>query len=416
PEPPRAAARSARRTGGRASGTRPLAAGRRGARPAPHAGPPDADPQPYFGRRGYAARAGAHRAEPAPRRRFLPGGESRPRLGRDCRSRGGGGSYQAGRGSLAKVEHLPESQVCGSRYPDGPPGARAPRGAFFRRHRGRAQSRSASPRRDDGSRESAGRAHERRLAHSANSRALDLAESLEVAAMIGGFAVSKRPLVYPALLAVCLFGACGSEKTTQSANAVEPREVEVYTVSANPAPSGAAPAVVPSTLTVEHEADLLAEEQGRLISVPADEGRRVRKGQVLAQLDDSDVRKQFEQDRAEMQSAEVNGRQAAILRQSAEVELGRQSDLRKEGLGTQRDYDRARFNLEAMRQEIEKARFDLEKARAKVARDELRLSRMQIKAPFDGIVSRRYARVGETLLKDQKVLRLTELRPLLVRF
>lgn len=234
--------------------------------------------------------------------------------------------------------------------------------------------------------------------------------------MIGGFAVSKRPLVYPALLAVCLFSACGSEKTTQSANAVEPREVEVYTVSANPAPSGAAPAVVPSTLTVEHEADLLAEEQGRLISVPADEGRRVRKGQVLAQLDDSDVRKQFEQDRAEMQSAEVNGRQAAILRQSAEVELGRQSDLRKEGLGTQRDYDRARFNLEAMRQEIEKARFDLEKARAKVARDELRLSRMQIKAPFDGIVSRRYARVGETLLKDQKVLRLTELRPLLVRF
>jgi RND family efflux transporter MFP subunit len=227
--------------------------------------------------------------------------------------------------------------------------------------------------------------------------------------------MNTRSAVYLVVFSASMFSGCSGMKSAKSANAGAPPDVEVYTAPTN-VPSAGEGYTVPSTLAVEHEADLLAEAQGRLTQVLADEGRRVKRGQVLAQLDDFDVRRQYEQDRAEMQSAEVQSREVVVLRQSAEVELGRQSDLRKEGLGTQRDYDRARFNLEAMRHEVEKAKFELEKAKAKVAADEIRLSRMRLKAPFDGIVSRRYARVGETLMKDQKILRLTELHPLLVRF
>ncbi len=225
--------------------------------------------------------------------------------------------------------------------------------------------------------------------------------------------MNTRPTIFLVVLSACMLGACTGEKPATPAENLP--EVEVYTVSATASTAGGA-YTVPSTLAVEHEADLLAEEQGPLIEVLADEGRRVKRGQALARLDDSDVRKQVEQDRAAMQALETQAREAVVLRQASEVELGRQSDLRKEGLGTQRDYDRARFNLEAMRHEVEKAQFDLAKAKAKFEGDELRLSRMRIKAPFDGIVSRRYARVGEMLLRGQKVLRVTELRPLLVHF
>jgi RND family efflux transporter MFP subunit len=228
--------------------------------------------------------------------------------------------------------------------------------------------------------------------------------------------VKIRATLYLLIASLSMLSACSGERSAKPATAAEtPPEVEVYTVSAGSSSASEA-YTVPSSLMVEHEADLLAEEQGRLIEVQADEGRRVKRGQVLAQLDDSDVRQQYEQARAAMQSLETQARESVVLRQSAEVELGRQSDLRKEGLGSQRDHDRARFNVEAMRHEVEKANFDLQRAKAKVEGDRLHLARMQIKAPFDGIVSRRYARVGETLMRDQKVLRLTELRPLLVRF
>jgi membrane fusion protein (multidrug efflux system) len=102
--------------------------------------------------------------------------------------------------------------------------------------------------------------------------------------------------------------------------------------------------------------------------------------------------------------------------QAAEVDLQRQSELFKEKLGSQRDYDRARFNLEAMGQEVEKVKHELGRTRARVEADELSISRMELRSPFDGIVSRRYARTGELLLPDAKVMRVTELRPLLVRF
>lgn len=223
-----------------------------------------------------------------------------------------------------------------------------------------------------------------------------------------------RPRVLLSFYFLGLLAGCGEQKPADSARADSRVEVDAYLVPAAANSSGGYS--VATTLTVEHEADLLAQEQARLVEVLADQGQRVQGGQVLAKLDDTEVRKQYEQNKAAMQSSEVQTRESEVVRQAAMVELQRQSDLRKEGLGTQRDYDRAKFNLEAMGQEVEKAKFDFERATARVAADEIRLGRMQIRAPFNGIISRRYAHVGQILMKDEKVLRLTELRPLLVRF
>ncbi len=218
------------------------------------------------------------------------------------------------------------------------------------------------------------------------------------------------------LLLIAVLAGCSGNKPEQSAKAAEPvADVEVYVVPAMES-AAARPLTVASTLAVEREADLLAQEDGMLMDVTADSGQRVKKGQLLARLDASRLHKQLEQDRAEARQLEASAKQAEVLRQAAEVELQRQAELRKEGLGSMRDYDRARFNLEAYKIEIAKAAAEYDRAKAKVEDDEIRLSRMDLRAPFDGIVSRRYARVGQSMLHDEKVLRLTELRPLLVRF
>jgi RND family efflux transporter MFP subunit len=224
----------------------------------------------------------------------------------------------------------------------------------------------------------------------------------------------KRCGLILTLLALLLAGCSGDAPQQVAGNTPAVPEVEVYAV---PAAAGAArsPSIT-TTLSVEREADLLAEEEGRLLEVLADQGQRVKQGQVLARLDDARLRKQLEQDRAEMHSAQARAQLFEVQRQGGEVELQRQSELRKEGLGSLRDYDRARFQLEGLKQEVARAGFDIASAKARVETNELRLSRMQLRAPFDGIVARRYARTGEMLLREARVLRVTELRPLLVRF
>lgn len=226
--------------------------------------------------------------------------------------------------------------------------------------------------------------------------------------------VKRHGALLLALLAS--LAGCSADKPQQTAKAAEAvADVEVYVVPA-PDSSAARPLTVASTLAVEREADLIAQEEGRLLEVMADLGQRMKQGDVIARLDATRLRKQVEQDRAEAKMLEAASKQAEIFRQGSEVELQRQGELRKEGLGSLRDYDRARFSLEAYKIEIVKAAAEADRAKAKVEEGEIRLGRMDIRAPFDGIVSRRYARVGQSLLQDEKVLRLTELRPLLVRF
>lgn len=227
--------------------------------------------------------------------------------------------------------------------------------------------------------------------------------------------MNVRHCFWVAVTLVAGLAGCSGQKPGAAAGGVESvPEITVFVVPAVEPPGR--PLRFPSTLSVEHEADLLAEEQGRLIEVLADQGQLVKRGQVLARIDDSRLQKQLEQDRAQKQMLEAHWHQAEVLREGAEVELKRQSELRQADLGSQRDFDRARFSLEGMRQEVVKARYDFERIRALVEDGEIRLSRMSLTAPFDGMVTRRYARIGEMLLRNAKVLRVTELRPLMVRF
>lgn len=241
---------------------------------------------------------------------------------------------------------------------------------------------------------------------------MDLAEGMELAAMTANLQMFRSVC---ALAVVLLLSACGGTPTQQAAREASP-EVEVDVFIVPPAPAPEAALSVPSTLTVEHEADLLAEEPGRLAEVLVDQGAAVKKGQLLARLDSERLRKQLDQDRAELEHLEAELKQDEVLVKAAEVELQRQTELRNEGLGSMRDFDRARFNLESVRHEVMKGQSKRDVARAKVEEGEIRVARLSIRAPFDGVVARRYAREGQLLLQDEKVMRVTELRPLLVRF
>lgn len=122
----------------------------------------------------------------------------------------------------------------------------------------------------------------------------------------------------------------------------------------------------------------------RLMSLQADEGYTVKKGQVLGQLEDSDIQKQLEEVRARAEFAEKD--------------YARKAELLKRGAISKGTADQSKADLDA--------------ARASVERVKAQLGYLQLTAPEDGLVMRRDGEVGELIPANQPVFWLSCCAPL----
>ena len=172
------------------------------------------------------------------------------------------------------------------------------------------------------------------------------------------------------LLALALLVvAAGAAAFLYSGRALRGRTVE--TVSASIVTEGQATTLLSATGYVEAErkADLSPKITSRITELNVTEGTRVRKGDVVARLDHTDLDAQL----ADAKATWVNAR----------AEMERQDALRKEGLAPQSAVDAA-VASEAS-------------TRAKVAYVEALLSYTEIRAPFTGVITAKRAFVGEAV-------------------
>lgn len=122
---------------------------------------------------------------------------------------------------------------------------------------------------------------------------------------------------------------------------------------------------------------------GTISALHADFNDRVRSGQVLAQLDPTFLRAQVLENRANLERAEVQYRQA--VRDSA-----RTFPLGARGLASQADLDQSQTAVESARAQVTSARAALQRA-------ETNLRYATIQSPIDGVVVSRDVDVGQTV-------------------
>ncbi len=146
------------------------------------------------------------------------------------------------------------------------------------------------------------------------------------------------------------------------------------------------------------EVDISAEVVGKILEMPVDEGYRVKRGDLLARLDDADYR-------ARVISAEANVAKlkAAIVQSEADLEKAERDFARQKALSEAdatsavelADYHtalvRARALVEIRRHELVEAEGRLQSARED-------LSKTVIESPIDGIISQRFAKQGEVVV------------------
>jgi RND family efflux transporter MFP subunit len=141
-----------------------------------------------------------------------------------------------------------------------------------------------------------------------------------------------------------------------------------------------------------------AERSGRLIRVAVQEGQKVRKGELLAELESDELRAAADESRARVREAEAEVH-------LSELNLARRRELAEEKIVSVNDLDQATRDLD-----IAKAR--LETVRATLARQQAQLDKTRILAPIDGTVVARHVDGGQTIDSGAKVATVANLRRL----
>ena len=122
---------------------------------------------------------------------------------------------------------------------------------------------------------------------------------------------------------------------------------------------------------------------GKIAKIYVEEGDRVEKGQLLAELDTRAVRLQLDQAQAALAVAEANYN-------DAQKNMERMERLKKEDAASDQQYEKIKLAYEAADAQHKQAR-----ATVNLARYNLDVSLM--KAPFSGVVASKNAEVGEVI-------------------
>ncbi|TAL82539.1 MAG: efflux RND transporter periplasmic adaptor subunit [Rhodanobacter sp.] len=176
------------------------------------------------------------------------------------------------------------------------------------------------------------------------------------------------------------------------------RAITVRTALAvSPAGDREAGAVLQATgyVTARRQATVSAQITGTLTAVLIEEGDYVRKGQVLARLDDSGYRAALDAARAQAAAAHALVAQyRAQLAQNVR-DAARQQSLVARGLIPRQTAEQARTLVETTRAQLFSQQKQVAAADAQVAQARVNFDYCVVRAPFSGVITTKDAQIGE---------------------
>jgi len=148
-------------------------------------------------------------------------------------------------------------------------------------------------------------------------------------------------------------------------------------------------------VTARRQATVSAKLTGQLVEVRVEEGDVVEVGEVLARLDDSQLRASLELTESQLIAARRAIDETAARLELADITLERTRRLVAEGVMGQADLDAADAEAEALRARLALAREQVQVAEREVALRRTQLADTVIRAPFGGVVISKDAQEGE---------------------
>lgn len=154
----------------------------------------------------------------------------------------------------------------------------------------------------------------------------------------------------------------------------------------------------PGQVEPKTKVEISAQVSARIIALPFREGQTVKNDDVLVRLDGRDLAALLDSAKAQLRSEEarLEGAQAALI--SAQLEFNRRKELSATKDISRAEYEGAEVEFKQAQSRLSVAERSIDIARANIQRAEKDLENTVIKAPFDGVITKLNAEVGETVV------------------
>lgn len=226
----------------------------------------------------------------------------------------------------------------------------------------------------------------------------------------------KRHIIAVVLLALGLLisSACSVQTPDRVSAATAP--APVVTPAVPDPPIAEKPFTVSGPLVVEHQLDLLAQREGIVAKLNSDVGARVNAGDVLAQLDDRQLSADLEAARSKTLSTEAGLNSWKAEAKVLDADYERAKKLWDSQLIPLEQFEHAKYKAEEEHYEVQRVAQMLVTDKANQQSLELEVEKTRIRAPFSGVVARRYVREGQQVARGDRLFWITGDGPLRMRF
>ena len=198
-------------------------------------------------------------------------------------------------------------------------------------------------------------------------------------------AAALRPLAF--MLAAALLGGCGRHDGAAPDTAL--RVVQAHTVTLA-AQDAASRTMLSGVVASAHQVQVASRLMGYIRAVDVHEGERVRAGQVLLQVDPTDIEGQVAQARAGLAQAQAN-------LANAQADYTRFGNLYKAEAVTRQQWEGIELRYKVAQQQVAAARAGYATAAA-----QMRYAR--VTSPIDGVVAQKMASAGDLAAPGRPLL------------
>ncbi len=214
-------------------------------------------------------------------------------------------------------------------------------------------------------------------------------------------------------LATALLTGCSDSQSSTESSSVLAAKPETTNP---PVPPDSADITSSGPIVVENQLDVTAQREGVVADISADTGKSVRKGDILARLDDRQLTADRDAAAAKQRSVEANIKNWQSEIKVLQADLARSEKMWDAQIITKEQLEHDRFKVEADQYELERERESAINQQEVVRSLNLELEKTRIIAPFAGVVARRYVRVGQRVATGDRLFWVTATSPLRVKF
>lgn len=148
----------------------------------------------------------------------------------------------------------------------------------------------------------------------------------------------------------------------------------------------------------KQEVQLRSQVSGQLVSVPIQEGDRVKQGEVVLRIDPKTYQADVDQQKAQVQLQQDSIQEAKLKLQNLKKQWDRNTKLFKQGLVDANSYDSLTNQYQLAQVAVASSEKSLSLAQAQLSYAREQLAKTVIRSPLNGVVTELDVKVGESVI------------------